>query len=453
MPTKPDMEEKSHPDTKIDMEMAPSVIDIESNCKDTRERSTTFSQSIFHLVKASLGTGILAMPSAFKNAGYMVGILGTIVIGAICTYTIHILTNSSTELSKTEQNDKGLNYAETVEAAFRKGPIFFRKYAKLARFVTDTLIVLYQLGSNCIYIVFISENIKAVVDVYTDGNTDVRMCMFAILIPLWSTIWLKDFKVLSPFSTIVTYLTMASFTIIFYYIFRDMPSLEHRNKVGTASNIPLALGTVLFAMEAIGAILPLLNDMKYPERFSSKFGVINVSLIPIAGLYAFIGFFGYLRYGEETKGSITLDLPSEEIPAQITKLILSLSIFICYALSNLISYDIFEKFFDRTCPRNKNVGMHILRTSTVLITFILAGIFANLEDMIALIGTLCLSTVGVALPAIINQLTFYEHYRKQGKWRYVIFCLSNLAIVLVAIFALVVGMYKSVTNIMNTMEK
>lgn len=50
-----------------------------------------YFDTLIHLLKASLGTGILAMPSAFKNAGYVVGTLGTIIIGILCTYTIHLL--------------------------------------------------------------------------------------------------------------------------------------------------------------------------------------------------------------------------------------------------------------------------------------------------------------------------------------------------------------------------
>lgn len=49
---------------------------------------------MFHLLKASLGTGILAMPNAFHNAGWLVGFIGTLVIGLLCTYNIHILVST-----------------------------------------------------------------------------------------------------------------------------------------------------------------------------------------------------------------------------------------------------------------------------------------------------------------------------------------------------------------------
>lgn len=58
------------------------------------------NDTLIHLLKGSLGTGILAMPNAFFNSGYAVGFVGTIVIGIICTYCIHMLLRSHYELCK-----------------------------------------------------------------------------------------------------------------------------------------------------------------------------------------------------------------------------------------------------------------------------------------------------------------------------------------------------------------
>lgn len=58
------------------------------------------NDTLIHLLKGSLGTGILAMPNAFYNSGYIVGFVGTIIIGVICTYCIHMLLRSHYELCK-----------------------------------------------------------------------------------------------------------------------------------------------------------------------------------------------------------------------------------------------------------------------------------------------------------------------------------------------------------------
>jgi proton-coupled amino acid transporter len=51
------------------------------------------TETLLHLLKGSLGTGILAMPNAFYRAGYVVGVAGTLFIGFICTYCIHQLVS------------------------------------------------------------------------------------------------------------------------------------------------------------------------------------------------------------------------------------------------------------------------------------------------------------------------------------------------------------------------
>lgn len=51
------------------------------------------SETLVHLLKGSLGTGILAMPKAFHQAGYVSGFLNTLIIGVICTYGLHILVS------------------------------------------------------------------------------------------------------------------------------------------------------------------------------------------------------------------------------------------------------------------------------------------------------------------------------------------------------------------------
>ena len=53
--------------------------------------------------------------------------------------------------------------------------------------------------------------------------------------------------------------------------------------------------------------------MKTPKSFGGYFGVLNISMFVITLLYAAIGFLGYLRYGADCKGSISLNLPQEDM--------------------------------------------------------------------------------------------------------------------------------------------
>lgn len=61
---------------------------------------TRNTQTLVHLLKGSLGTGILAMPQAFYYAGYASGVLNTIFITFISTYCLLVLVSVSTKCSK-----------------------------------------------------------------------------------------------------------------------------------------------------------------------------------------------------------------------------------------------------------------------------------------------------------------------------------------------------------------
>jgi len=59
--------------------------------------------------------------------------------------------------------------------------------------------------------------------------------------------------------------------------------------------------------------MPLENNMKTPSHFLGCPGVLNFGMTIVIMLYSAVGFFGFLRYGEDTKGSITLNLPVTEM--------------------------------------------------------------------------------------------------------------------------------------------
>lgn len=98
------------------------------------------------------------MPMAFKNSGLLVGALGTLIVGLICTHCVHILVSVFEKLTDKTGNEKfkskliafvsqvrtshgvcrkakipALGFAETAEKVFENGPIGVRKYANFAR--------------------------------------------------------------------------------------------------------------------------------------------------------------------------------------------------------------------------------------------------------------------------------------------------------------------------------
>lgn len=56
-------------------------------------------------------------------------------------------------------------------------------------------------------------------------------------------------------------------------------------------------------------VLPLQLEMKKPNRFASTMGVLNVGMTIVTFIILTMGFVGFWRFGDDVKGSLTLNLP------------------------------------------------------------------------------------------------------------------------------------------------
>lgn len=149
---------------------------------------------------------------------------------------------------------------------------------------------------------------------YPDLNWSILVYMAIILLPLILTCQIRELKYLIPFSFLANTFMVISFGITLFYMFRDLDPDEvpHRDMVASYTQWPLFFSTVIFAMEGIGVVLPVENNMKNPQRFLGCPGVLNCAMGIVVLLYAVIGFFGYLVYGDKTEASVTLNLPVKE---------------------------------------------------------------------------------------------------------------------------------------------
>lgn len=65
-------------------------------------------------------------------------------------------------------------------------------YTYIYRHIVNTFLLIYQLGTCCVYVVFVASNIKAIADNYTEEATDIRLFMLVILLPLILLNWVSQ---------------------------------------------------------------------------------------------------------------------------------------------------------------------------------------------------------------------------------------------------------------------
>lgn len=187
-----------------------------------------------------------------------------------------------------------------------------------------TFLFITQLGFCCVYFLFVALNVKEVIDHYLI-KLDVRIYLMLMLIPMILLNMVRNLKYLTPVSLFAAILTVTGLSISFFYMLRDLPSTDTVKPIASWSTLPLYFGTAIYAFEGIGVVLPLENNMKTPEDFGGTTGVLNTGMVIVACLYTSVGFFGYLKYGDGVKGSITLNLPQDEMYANCYIILLKYS--------------------------------------------------------------------------------------------------------------------------------
>lgn len=401
--------------------------------------------SLIHLLKSSLGSGILAMPMAFKNGGLLVGAIGTFLVGFICTHCVHVLVKCSHELC-TRAKIPSMGFAETAGAAFKYGPPKLKPLSNFAKAFVDIGLVLTYFSGNCVYVVFIATSLHQIVEYYSPATEwTPQMIMWILFVPLALLCQIRQLKYLVPFSMLANVLIGISLAISFYYMFRDMQNVSERELATSFQQLPMFFSTVIFAMEGIGVVMPVENTMKKPQHFLGCPGVLNIAMGTVVLLYALVGFIGYMSYGDATKATVTLNLPVEEVLAQVVKVGIALAIFFTYSLQFYVPMDIsWTKVVEPRLPQKfHSVAQVLMRVVIVLLTVVVGVLVNDLENLIGLVGAVFFSMLGLLVPAVVETVTYAEFGWGPCNWMLV----KNVSLSVLAIVALISGAYSSIRGI------
>ncbi|XP_034187798.2 proton-coupled amino acid transporter-like protein pathetic [Osmia lignaria lignaria] len=401
--------------------------------------------AVAHLLKSSLGTGILAMPNAIKNGGVLFGGIGTIIIGVICAHCVHILVRSSHVLCKRTKTPQ-MTYAETAEAAFLYGPKPVRPFSNVSRIFVNAALCATYVGGSCVYVVFISTSIKQVADYNSGMDIPIRMYILTLIPAVVLLGQVRNLKYLVPFSMIANICMMVGFSITLYYIFIGIQISSNVKLLASVEQLPTFFATVLFAIEGIGVVMPVENSMENPQRFLGCPGVLNITMTIVVSLYAILGVFGYLTYGEEVRASITLNIPIEDLLGQVVKLLIALAVLFTYGLQYYVPLEIMWKGLKDKCSHKyQGVCETLLRIVMALLTVVVALIVPELDPFISLVGSIFFSILGISIPAIVETISCWEGHLGAFKWR----LWKNFILVMFSLFALIFGSWISILDIIK----
>ncbi|RWS25056.1 proton-coupled amino acid transporter 1-like protein [Leptotrombidium deliense] len=370
--------------------------------------------TLMHLLKGNVGPAVLAIPSAVANAGLLV-----------------------------------------AEKAFLVGPKCLQNKAHIAKAIVNIFLLMTQIGFCCVYCIFIADNIRDFVKNVTHG--DVILNVDTIMLAVYPIIVVLNFirrlSHLAIASAAANILQVTGLAIIFYNLFIDLPPTWTRPATADITRLPLFFGTAIYAFEGIGLILPLQKDMKEPAAFIGFGGVLNTGMVIVGCFYFATGFFGFLKYGDDVKGSITLNLPCTPL-YETVQLMLTIAVFPLYALQLYVPITIIWPFIQRKFNLQESslittAADLCMRAVLVTITFMLAAAVPKLDLIISLIGALCSSSLALIFPVIIEMCTLWQEDISKKRWAFIY--IKNTLILLFGLTGFLTGTYVSISNIIHSL--
>lgn len=413
-----------------------------------KKGATSNLQTMMHMFKGNIGTGILAMPYAFSNIGIWAGFFGTGVIALIAVHCMRLLVESSHFLCHLTGKET-IDYGYCMDFAFKNcqgGGPKTKKAGRWMRKLVNLNLQITQFGFCCVYFVFMADNIGHVINQNANLDLSSRAYMAMILPFVLLLSCMRSVRKLSYFSTLANFLCLSGLIVVYAQLFQDIPSVDSVPALNSDyTRWPLFLATTIYTFEGIGVVLPLENKMKTPQSFLPWNGVLNTAMIITCCLYVSVGFYGYLKFGSGCLGSITLNLPADSWLNDAVRVMFSVAMFITYALMLFVPIEIIWPILRKRIKREawKKPLERVFRCFLVLCTFGIAMAIPHLGPFISLIGSFASSSLALLFPVLIDSLVRWPSRFGCCNWR----LFKNIAIFIFGFIGFFFGTWQSVNEI------
>lgn len=355
-----------------------------------------------------------------------------------------------------------MDYPDVVEAAFATGPERTQKYTKIARYIVQIGIFMTYFGACSADNLIIATNYGQVIRYYMSDNATIaaalaaapvehslmRIIMACLMLPLILFVWVPDLKYLAPISTIANFFMATVLGITFYYVIQSPLPMSELSMTRPIIEFPQFFAITLFAMENIGVIMPLENNMKTPQNFLGTCGVLNRGMFGVTFVYLLLGLFGYMKYGENVNTIITANLPVADIAAQIGKILIGSTVLFTFSLQFYVCREIAWNGIKHRFPKHHIVAEYLLRAVLVIVCVSIAIAIPMIGPLVGLVGALGFSLLGIIVPVVIESITYWEIGYGRFNWR----IYKNIFLAVIGLLAIIFGSYQAIKDIITNMH-
>ncbi|XP_071951038.1 proton-coupled amino acid transporter 1-like [Antedon mediterranea] len=423
---------------------------VSSESRQNIEHSTSNFQTLAHLIKGNIGTGLLGLAVAVKHAGILLGPLAISIMAVVATHCMSVLVECSHYLQSNKVDAVSLSYGQVAEYSFQYSKFsFFQKYCKFGKYAVNFFLIITQFGFCCAYFLFMGDNIMQIYQHYygVDGVPDIKWFIAMLFLPVVIYCYIRELDDLAIFSMIANVLLIAGIAIIYEYMFTHLGECQPVSDlplVADVSQWPIFFGTAIYAFEGIGVVLPLENQMRNPQDFKK---VLFGGMSFVGLMYLMMGTFGYLTFGECLQDTITLDIPQDGFYI-VVKLLFIAAIFVTYGLQFYVPIQILYPPVKKRFNLQNTTWEYVFRTVLVFITLLIAIAIPKLALVISLVGSFASSFLALILPPVLEELNYADLGYASGRTK--LRLTKNLIIAIIGFIGFLIGTIVSIQQIIET---
>ena len=294
-----------------------------------------------------VGSGMLGMPYAFKQSGWLLGIITLSFMSLLNIYAMLLLVQTRKKLE-----------ADGHTGMFGYGDVGRIISGRRGENFVNICLVISQVGFATAYIIFISANLNNIAGIHTAYICFGCVPILAVLVQI------QDMKYLAPFSLIADIANLSGLCAV---LLQDFTAYRVSHEIAIPynfSNVLYVASVSLYALEGVGLVLPLESSCKDRKWFPS---LLRNTIVGITSLMAVFGCCGYFAFGSETEAPITLNL--EGFWATLVKLALCVGLYLTFPIMLFPVNEVMEDFVlsdDNSKPNRP------FRTSVVILSAFIA---------------------------------------------------------------------------------
>jgi len=274
--------------------------------------------SVFTLVNAAVGAGVVSFPYAFSKTGVVLGAALTLTFAVLTVSTVNVLTKATIRTNST-------TYSQLAENTL----------GKPFSLVVSLFLLLNQLGACIAYMMIVGGTVETIASVYGASGSFLTGRRFAIAAS--SLLVLLPLSLPKTMGAVASVSSLSSFSLIYMCIaimIRGVPSLfDHREmskiKLVSLDDLVNVIPVMVFAfmchVQAPTVAAELSDETSFFKKKSeeeslstrarikmmAKINAISSSVVMIG--YALIGEFGYISFGPLTESNILKNYPETDI--------------------------------------------------------------------------------------------------------------------------------------------